>query len=672
MKIRSKLSLLLILTLVMTCLLNVQSGAANYNVSVDINTKYQTLEGFGAAIAWYNNWVTGHPNKNELYNVLFYDLGLDILRLRNQYRNNNNFAYDDAEIVKMAKILNPNLKVFLASWSPPENLKRDGVMNGGTLKKENGSFVYDKFADYWYNSLIAYKEKGIVPDYISIQNEPDYEDQNWETCIFKPTEDQNYPSYGKALDAVYNKIKSLPDMPKILAPEAAGIGFNTVQNYTNNMDLSKVYGIAHHLYNGGDGSNPDSFNSIFKTLAETYPDKPLFQTEYDYGTPFTTAQLIYNSLVIEGVSAYFYWDLIWENSQRPLVFIENPFTPNSWTTQKGYILSDFYYTIQQYAKFTDPGFKRVEANCNSNDVKVTAFVSPDESKLTMIFINTASAQNTVSLDLNGFSFNKSVIYRTLENGNEKFAPAGSLTGNTVTLAARSIVTVALGFDDDATPPPLPTPTPPPSSRSAYELIQAEEYNSMYGISREVISEDGNQNIGYIENGDYACYEGIDFGTGATGFEARVSSNTNGGNIEIRLDGLNTQTVAIIKVPGTGDWNNYIDISADVSGLTGKHDLYLYFSGESGYLFNIDSFRFTGGTVPTPPPAGIIGDVNGDESVDSLDITYLKRYLLRKIKELPVDNVLYVADLDGDEEITSLDLSILKRYVLRKLDKFPKQ
>ncbi|HPD00812.1 MAG TPA: carbohydrate-binding protein [Acetivibrio sp.] len=672
MRIRNKLIMLLIVTLLLTCLVGMQSSAANYNVSVDISTKYQTLEGFGAAIAWYNNWLTGHPNKNELYNTLFYDMGLDILRLRNQYRYNNNFAYDDAEIVKMAKILNPDLKVFLASWSPPEDLKRDGVMNGGTLKKENGSFVYDKFADYWYDSLIAYKEKGIVPDYISIQNEPDYEDQNWETCILKPTEDQNYPSYGKALDAVYNKIKSLPDMPKILAPEAAGIGFNTVQNYTAGMDLSKVYGIAHHLYNGGDGSNPDSFNSIFKTLAETYPDKPLFQTEYDYGTPFTTAQLIHNSLVVEGVSGYFYWDLIWENAQRPLVFIENPFNPNGWTTEKGYKISDFYYTVQHYAKFTDPGYKRVEATCDSNDIKVTAFVSLDESKLTMIFINNASSQNTVSLDLNGFSYSESAIYRTLENGSEKFSLAGSLSGNTVTLPAKSVVTVALGFDDSATPPPLPTPTPPPTSRSAFELIQAEDYNSMYGISREVISEDGNKNISYIENDDYACYEGIDFGTGATGFEARVSSNTSGGKIEIRLDGPNTQTIATISVPGTGDWNNYVDISAEVSGLTGKHDLYLYFSGGGDYLFNIDSFRFTGGTVPTPTPAGKIGDLNGDDSVDSTDITLMKRYLLRKISDFPVDDDLYAADVNGDDEINSTDLTLLKRYVLRKIDKFPKQ
>lgn len=673
MKMRNKLSLLLVVALLLTCFMSFNTSAATYNASVDINTTYQTLEGFGAAIAWYNNWLTGHPNKSELYNILFYDLGLDILRLRNQYRNNNNFAYDDAEIVNMGKILNPDLKVFMASWSPPADLKKDGVMNGGTLIKENGSFVYDKFADYWYNALVAYKAKGIVPDYISIQNEPDYENQNWETCIFKPTEDSNYPSYGKALDAVYNRISTLPDMPKILAAEATGVGSNLVQNYANAMDLNKVYGIAHHLYNGGDANNPDSFNTAFRAIKQEFPNKPLFQTEYDYGTPFTTAQLIHNSLVEEGVSSYFYWDLIWENSQRPLVFLEDPSNKAGWTTQKGYIISDFYPIIQQFSKFTDPGYKRVEASCDSTDIKISAFVSPDKSKLTMVLINKSSSQNTVSLNLNGYSASNSVIYRTLANGSEEFAAAGSLSGNSVTLPGQSVVTVAMGVSGvPSSPPPLPSPTPPPSSRSAFELIQAEDYNSMSGVRSEVISDDGNKNVGYIEHNDYVCYKGIDFGTGATGFEAKVSSDTQGGYIEIRLDGANSPTIAKIPVTGTGGWSTYADISAAVSGLTGKHDLYLYFSGSSGYLFNIDSFRFTGGTAPSPTPVGKVGDLDGDNLITSTDLTYMKRYVLTIINDLPVADDLYAGDLDGDGGINSTDVTLMKRYLMKIIDIFPKQ
>jgi len=673
---RKKLVLSVVMAMVMTCISFPKTKAESYTASVDIDTTYQTIEGFGAAIAWYNNYLTTHINKNELYKALFYDSGLDILRIRNQYRNSTNFGYDDMEIVEYAKIINPELKVFLSSWSPPEDLKKDGVMNGGTLAKEDGSFVYDKFADYWYNSLVAYRNKGIIPDYISIQNEPEYEDSDWETCIFKPTESSEYPSYGKALDAVYNKIKDLPDLPKILGVEAAGIMNNTVQNYAENMDLSQVYGIAHHLYNGGDGYNPDSFNNIFESLANDFADKPRFMTEFDYGTPFTTAELIHNSLVVEGVSGYFYWDLIWENSQRPLVFVENPMNKSEWTTEEGYILSDFYPIMQQYAKFTDPGYKRVDASCSSDNVKISAFVSPDESKLTMILINKASSENTVTLDLNGYSSNESVVYRTLSNGTEEFKKVGSLSGNTVTLPAQSVVTVALGVDDEgSTPPPLPTPTPKPDSRSAFDLIQAEDYNSMSGVQYEVISDDGNKTVGYIEGGDHICFEGVDFGTGATGFEARVSSAESGGKIEIRLDELYGTTVASIPVSGTGDWNEYVDITASVEGLEGEHDLYLFFSGDDGYLFNIDSFVFTGGTAtnPTPTPSKvIIGDVDGNGSFNSIDFGYMRQYMLGMIKEFSGENGMSAADVDGNNEVNSLDFGYMRKYLLGKISKFPRK
>ncbi len=607
MKKRTRLVMLLVASMLLTNFAGMpKSSAASYNASVDINTTYQTLEGFGAAIAWYNNWLTGHPNKDEIYKTLFFDSGLDILRLRNQYRNSSNFGYDDAEIVKVGKQLNPALKVLLCSWSPPQELKKDGVMNGGTLVKENGAFAYSGFGDYWYNSLVAYKAKGIVPDYISIQNEPDYQDQNWETCILKPTEDSNYPSYAKAFDAVYSKIQTISPMPKILAPETAGIANNLVQSYLSSIDLSRIYGVAHHLYNGGDANNPDNFNTNFRALAAAFPDKPLFMTEYDQGTPFTTAQLIHNSLVEEGVSGYFYWDLIWENAQRPLVFLEDPTKQGSWSNPKGYIISDFFPIIQHYAKFTDPGYKRVAASCTSSDIKISAFVSPDKKQLTIVLINKGYSESTVSLNLNGYSSSSSAVFRTLSNGTEKFARLGSLTGNSVTMPAQSVVTVALGTTGDATAPPLPTPTPKPTSRNAYDLIEAEDYNTMSGIRSEVIDDNGNQNVGYIENADYVCYNGVDFGTGATGFKARVSSATSGGNIEIRLDSANAPTVATIPVPGTGAWSTYSDITASVSGITGKHDLYLYFSGSSGYLFNIDNFVFTGGTPSSTPTPTISG------------------------------------------------------------------
>jgi glucuronoarabinoxylan endo-1,4-beta-xylanase len=101
--------------------------------------------GFGASIAWADDQLTAHPKKSEIYNYIFNDLGLDILRIRNIYRNNpTNFAPTIAEIVDTMMALSPQRpKVLLSSWSPPANIKSNNdVQNGGTLIKQNGKYAF--------------------------------------------------------------------------------------------------------------------------------------------------------------------------------------------------------------------------------------------------------------------------------------------------------------------------------------------------------------------------------------------------------------------------------------------------------------------------------------------------------------------------------------------------
>ena len=79
------------------------------------------------------------------------------------------------------------MKIEMSSWSAPGNLKPSGSLNGydghsksdKTLKKANGdaygAYAYTDFANWWKKSLEAYAAQGIVPDYVSLQNEPDME-----------------------------------------------------------------------------------------------------------------------------------------------------------------------------------------------------------------------------------------------------------------------------------------------------------------------------------------------------------------------------------------------------------------------------------------------------------------------------------------------------------------
>lgn len=122
-------------------------------------------------------------------------------------------------------------------------------------------------------------------------------------------------------------------------------------------------------------------------------------------------------------------------------------------------------------------------------------------------------------------------------------------------------------------------------------IEAESYSSQSGIQTETCSE-GGQDIGYIENGDYAVYNNVNFGDGVTSFQARVASGVSGGNIEIRLDSVNGTLVGTCPVTGTGGWQTWATKTCSVSGASGTHNVYLKFTGGSGYLFNINWFQFS--------------------------------------------------------------------------------
>lgn len=129
----------------------------------------------------------------------------------------------------------------------------------------------------------------------------------------------------------------------------------------------------------------------------------------------------------------------------------------------------------------------------------------------------------------------------------------------------------------------------------YVTQEAETINWGNGIETEASSE-GGVNVGWIENGDWIRVRGVAFGTGASSFTARVASGSSGGNIELRLDSATGPLVGTCAVPGTGGWQTWTNTSCAVSGATGTRDLYLRFTGGSGYLLNINNWRFTGGSA----------------------------------------------------------------------------
>jgi glucuronoarabinoxylan endo-1,4-beta-xylanase len=420
---------------------------------INTGSHFQTMEGFGAAQAYYENWVTSHPNKEALYQLAFQDLGLDWLRIQNVYRDAPTFSPADAvELVQKAHQYTDNsIRILLTSWSPPANIKSNNSVNGGTLLKDgSGNYLYGAFGDYWKNSLAAYADSGISPDWISIQNEPDW-DASYASCSFAPLETIDLAGYDKALDSVYNRIKNLPKTPLLIGAEPTGIAGTNFNNYTDPIKAKNyLYGYAYHLYNGGDPNSPDSYNTSLSNIGQNYGGKPNFMTEYQDSAAgwLKTGWLINNVLTKANASAYFYWDLIWPN--HGLIGIDNPWNTSAWTNSNGYTVNPPYYAFKHFSKHIQPGYERISGiNINSN-ILSSAFVGGADT-MVFVMINTSPTDITSFIDIPGKSVDKSNVYQSA--GSSYYQSLGSLNQNMLLLLpANSMTTIVMKVSDCNTSP----------------------------------------------------------------------------------------------------------------------------------------------------------------------------------------------------------------------------
>jgi LPXTG-motif cell wall-anchored protein len=125
-----------------------------------------------------------------------------------------------------------------------------------------------------------------------------------------------------------------------------------------------------------------------------------------------------------------------------------------------------------------------------------------------------------------------------------------------------------------------------------------------------------KNIGYIVAGNYAKFSGLDFGNpGATKIKIEAASGAAaGGTVDVFLDSPKGTKIASIAYDVTGDWQKYKEVSADVSGVTGKHDVvFVFVNGD----INVKSVSFegkagSGAAAPATAPAA--NPATGDNGV----------------------------------------------------------
>ena len=171
-----------------------------------------------------------------------------------------------------------------------------------------------------------------------------------------------------------------------------------------------------------------------------------------------------------------------------------------------------------------------------------------------------------------------------------------------------------------TPTPWPT-TPAANQPITFARIEGENYSSLGGEYMRVIDiESEGHALGFILKGDYALYNNVNFGNGASLFRVRVAAGSPS-DIELRIG---NNTIGYLRVPSTGSWDTYQEFTCSINrAITGYNDLYLVFTDP----INVDWFIISGDiststptALPTPTPSSTIRSAFIQIQAESYDST----------------------------------------------------
>jgi glucosylceramidase len=555
---------------------------ANNIITVDEAQQYQTMDGFGAAstdsAAYLLMDVVPAASQASVLSDLFTrtgnGIGLSFIRnpmgatdiARTLYSFDDlstgqtdyplsyfTVSHDQSYVIpflKQAKALNPQLKIMANPWSPPGWMKATTTMLGGSLQMTAQNET--SFANYFVQYLKAYQAAGVPIDYISLQNEPL----------------NNTTSYPSMYMVAGDELTVLRDyvLPALTAAKLT----TQVLVWDHNWDTAAfpetvladptvlasplVAGTAWHGYSGTPGAQ--------QTVQNMFPTKGTWQTEHSGGT-WVTSQYQSDFLEIPQVlrnaaKAYVKWSLALDEKLGPDLTQDaglggcNTCTPlvtvNSST---GAVTKDVeYYTMGHFSKYVLPGAKRIYSS-NSNGLVSVAFINPDGSKALFAFNNSVNS-TTFTVQWGTMAF----PYTLQAMGAATFTWTGAQPG---------------------------TPTIPATS-----MIQGSSYSTQTGLQTETTSDTtGGYDLGYVSNGATAIYDNIDFGTSVTKVSVQSASSSTASTATFYLDSTSTTPIATVTLPVTGGWQTWQKVTANVTGATGVHNLYVVFTSGS----NVSWFQF---------------------------------------------------------------------------------
>ena len=370
-------------------------------------------------------------NKKELFDLIFKDLEISMIRIGNWYEKkisgeNPDILKQQKEIMDAAtqRLGRSNFSVMMSNWLVAPDLIDRPKEKGATLKRNNeGKYMYKEFGEWCRMTLKAYQEADMSPDYLSMMNEPDGDNSaGTKIRLGYGIDDSQKANYGKALDATYEAFKEVSKRPKLIGPEVLGIGYGTFSNYYRDLNPDLLDAAAFHCYHGGKTSDykdndryssAHAFKTEFQNIVRQVGNKSIMMTEncsYHPAVPedaVNIAHFISNSFRYANATVYLHWALLWGYADADelkkggdgCIAVEWPWSSSRWTTEKGYVVRSEFYGLKHFTKYVKPGWRRIGVDYELKEVEVVAFQDPDEYQIAVVLVNySEQEEKTVRLE----------------------------------------------------------------------------------------------------------------------------------------------------------------------------------------------------------------------------------------------------------------------------------
>ena len=408
------------------------SPAVAADITVDTATKYQTIDGFGAAVSiWGSAWSTAETQ--TLVGLGASQFGLSIVRTGISPVSSE--WPTQVSALKTAKSSGSGVKILATPWTAPAAWKdNNSRINGGKLLTD----YYDDYANH-LNSYVQYmRNQGVTIDVTSVQNEPDWHPA-YDSMDWSGTELANFVRDQGA------KVQNT----KLMVAEAVNLNYSYTDPTLNDATARNNIGyIGGHLY----GTESAGRLKVYP-LAEQY-NKPVWMTEWNLHAADGTGSTIWGDPANQTV-----WDETLDDIMRTVhKSMESDWSAYIWWYGKRYysFIGDgdsAYgttagaplkrgYAFSQFAKYVRPGYQRVALTKDSkaSPLEVTAYQGG--GKLTLVILNRSTSAVDNAVIQAPQNVTKAEYYVTSRTANAASQPTTVNGGQaTVSVPARSISTL---------------------------------------------------------------------------------------------------------------------------------------------------------------------------------------------------------------------------------------